>query len=590
MGLGTLNDRATGQTIVEGFWNEINAVLSGAVIGRNLSGVPAAGQDLGTVAFPWGTVYATTVVLNGQAIDTSSIVSPGNRIVSGKVRAVAGSNLPQYIVPDGAAPQLVIDGTPTPLVYVVQSVTTTLSADLTKGSLTAAPSSNNTCLVNDTDAADQYDTKFWGASAHRKPITVDNMGSEITALIGKWAAFKISGTTEEYMLAFVESSTLLSKCMRGYFYDNTLAPVKAASFSNNDTITLMKLTWVFLEDDATTVDVTYTNPTWSFTSPGSPTAGDYWFDMNSNVWKRYDGATFQIVARTYIGMSIQDSSNCVAARSEDFYAKFDKANSLELEPATTEIVKAMNPNATINVAGTTLNYGNDLPTWNITTDLASAADMFDATEQASRGYYCYLKQNGDTVISDMFPYWQPKFYGWYHPYNTWRCVGVFYNDASNDILTAQAVDAPLAKRGHLFANGGNGSGAVATRIRRFGAVVQNTLGKAAYTDSANDGTQIFVLWPGKYFIYYCDTQGAQAQWGYSVNADSTEVTLDIGAGGIPFPIPNLGFLTVANAAGTAVPWTTTVELFLGDILRPHHENTISTDGQDQQSIRVMDVV
>mgnify|MGYP001411707034 CR=1 FL=1 len=42
-------------------------------------------------------------------------------------------------------------------------------------------------------------------------ITIDTAGSEITSLVGSYAAFKINdGTNDEYFIAYVESSTKLS--------------------------------------------------------------------------------------------------------------------------------------------------------------------------------------------------------------------------------------------------------------------------------------------------------------------------------------------------------------------------------------------
>lgn len=529
MGLGTLNNRSAGETITANFFNDIHGAINGDWVGRNSGGVPTAGQNLGTAGVPWGSIRATSLILNGSAVDTSSIIAPANRVVSGKTRATAGSNLPMFLVPDGAALEADLDASPTNLVVVINGSTVTFSVDTTKTGLTAAPVANNTALVNDTVAADQYDTRLWGESNHRKAITIDTVGSEISALVGKWAAFKIGGTSDEYFLAFVKSATELTNCWRGFFYDSALAPIKPAAFSNNDTITLMKLTWWFVENDGSTIDVSYNNPAWSFTSPSAPVTGDYWYDLGNSQWKRYDGSSFQVINRTFIGWTIQDGTACVGARCVDFYADYKSDNTLRVEEATNEIVRAIDAEATINVAGVELVFGHDRPTWNITTDLAASSDMFDATEQASRLYWLYLKQNGDTVLSDIAPFIRADLKGRYHRYNTWRCVGWMYNDASSDIQGAACWNYDA---GIISLSTGNGFGSTFTQTRRWTTVEQNTQSSIEYTDSVTDGARFTCLVDGMVSAWATDyNTGSGSFWGWIHNVDlvtdnSTDRTLD----------------------------------------------------------------
>lgn len=441
MGTNTLTNRNAGDTIQDTFFNSIHASLNGDLVGRGSTGVPTAGQNLGTVAIPWGTVRADTIIIDGQAIDPTQLVAPQNRVVSGKTRST--SNQPAFIVPSGSGASFTIDGTPTNLVLDINGVSVTVNTDIVKSSLTLAPSSQNTALVNDTEAADQAATRLWGEVGNPKPITIDTVGTNITALVGKWAAFKIAGVGTEYFLAYVNSATQLTNCFRGYFYNPSITPMNRTEFSNNDTITLMSLGWIFVENDATTVDVTYSNPTWSFTSPNSPATGDYWYDMANNLWKRYDGASFQIINRTFIGMVILDTTDCVGARCDDFYAAYRDVNDIALQVQTTEIVRTRGSEARCSVAGREIRFQKSIATWNITTDLATSADMYDGTEQASRIYYVYLKDDGDTVISDIEPYRRPDFYGDYHPHNPWRMVGTFYNDGGSDIVAAIGITQKL---------------------------------------------------------------------------------------------------------------------------------------------------
>jgi hypothetical protein len=526
VGTNNLNNRSSGQTILETFWNDIHSAMNGDFVGRNATGVPTASQNLGTVALPWGSIRADSLILDGSAVDPSQLTAPQNRVVSGKMRS--SSNQPAYIIPNGAAASFIIDGTPTNLVVDINGSSVSVTTDITKSSLTTAPSSQNTALVDDADAADQADTRIWGEFGHRKSITIDTVGTNITALIGKFASFKINnGSTDEYFLAYVESATKLSKIYRGYFYNSSIAPINRIVFSNNDTITLMSTAWVFIENDATTCDVTYNNPVWSFTAPNSPATGDYWYDLDNQTWKRYDGASFQIINRTFIGIAILDSSNCVAARCVDFYANYSEETSVDVELQSTEIVRATSTRQKINVAGTFIEFNNSLPTWNITTDLAASSEMYNATEQASRIYFLYVTDSGDTVISDIHPYDRGDLLGKYHPHNPWRCVGAAYNNASSDLSSTGSY---ANKNHHVRFYEIDGYGSTNTAVPKFTTLTRDT-GAPSFnhnfsSSQATDGIRIEILESGTYSAVFHFSPGATGiAVGFTRNSE--ELTTDV---------------------------------------------------------------
>ena len=568
MASNTLNNRSSGQTITDEFFNSIHQALDGDFVGRNATGVPTSGQNLGTVAIPWGTVRASSMIVNGNAVDPTLISTPQNIVKSGKTRAT--SNQGAFLIPNGAALSFIVDGTPTNLAFDVNGTEVTVITDITKTGITAAPSVNNTALVNDAAAADQFDTKFWGSIEHRKSITIDTAGTEITALVGKWAAFKIAGVTDEYFFAFVESATQLTNCYRGFFYDSASAPVKATGFTDNDTISLMKLGWVFIETDATTVDVTYTNPTWSFTSPGSPATGDYWYDLANNTWKRYDGASFVIINRSLVGMIVADTTAVVAARCIEFYSNFQAMNGVQVERSTSEIVRIKNGQCDISVYGNLFRFGPFKQTWNITTDLASAADMFDATEQASRFYYCYLTDTGETVISDIPPYLRPDMKGKYHPHNPWRAVGCFFNDSSSDIAGASS-EAVGHSDAEFKAYGPNGYGSTNTNVRRLSTVVKNTGGAWSYVDSATLGTRFVIEIAGLYSLMsLAKCGGTPTGHGVSVNGDGTVAISGFFAGaqeGVYFE----------SSTNLIQGYAATARLKKGDVVLLHGDTAALTD-------------
>ena len=448
MGTGTLTSRSTGETITSGFFNDFNSALQETVVGRNSSGAATSGQALGSASIPWGSGYFNSLIIGGSALDTSQITSPANRIVSGATRT--SSNQPNYLTANGSALSLTIDGATTNLVFDVNGAAVTCSTNITVSSLTAAPSSNNTALVNMSDAADQELTRYWGEQKNKfvtpqskdavadplyETITVDAMGSEITGLVGNICAFKINdGSNDEYFLGYVKSTTEITQCFRGHFLDSSGVPVNRIKFANNDTITLMKLAWVFLTDDGTTADVTYTNPVWSFDQPGSPVTGDYWYDLSVSQWKRYSGSAFVSINRTLIGIAFSDATNCLGTRSMDFYSKYESTNTIGVERSSTTNCRASNLHGNLFVYSGNLDFKLYTPEWNITTDLASTVtkDAYLA-ETASTWYYLYLKDTGDRVISDIGPVKRDDILGDYHPHNPWRCCGLVFNNSSSDL-------------------------------------------------------------------------------------------------------------------------------------------------------------
>ena len=440
MGNNTLNTRSSGDVITADFFNDFNTALQTTQYGRNSSGAVVSGQNMGDSTFPFGTIYSNALIVNGSALDTSQITSPSNRIVSGSTRS--SSNQPYFLKANGSAASVQITGNTTNLVVDVNGSAVTCSTDITISSLSAAPSSNNTALVNMGDAADQELTRYWGEPPNKYVlaqakdaehtfydyITIDTVGSEISGLVGNYAAFKINdGSNDEYFIAYVESATKLSRIIRGAFLNNVGKPINRIKFANNDTITLMKLTWIFLQNDGTTTDVTYTAPTWSTDQPGSPSTGDYWYDLVNSQWKRYSGSAFVTINRTLLGVCIQDTSNCVASRSLDFYYQPKDINKIDLEVISNTNVKAKENFSMAWVYSNTVNFSYTAPEWNITTDLLSTTNN-DAylSETASTYYYLYLKENGDRAISDIGPIYRQDLRGDYHPANPYLCVGVVF--------------------------------------------------------------------------------------------------------------------------------------------------------------------
>jgi len=353
-----------------------------------------------------------------------------NRIVSGRVRTTSAQ--PLFLVPHGAARTITAKGATTNLIYFVAGTQYTISTDVTLTNLTAAPSTNNTTLVNDALAtADPLYTKFTGENG--SSIVVDAMGSEITALVGKFAAFKLAGASTEYFIAFVESTTKLTRAFRGHFFDSADAVGPRSAYTDNDVITLMKLTWVF-GTTAGALTATYNNPIWADDEPTSPAQGDYWFDISANVWKVYGVSSYATANAHLLGICFQDATNTIGARSYEFFKNYDDENTVELIYVSATEVRSRQQGQICSVWGASIHNDRSIHSWDITLDLDSGV-----TETASTAYYLYLTETGDTIMSDVRPYDRTEdLRGHYHPFHSWRCVGHVFNDASSNITEVES--------------------------------------------------------------------------------------------------------------------------------------------------------
>lgn len=385
----------------------------------------------GTGTTYWYQTAASSIGELASALGTSVLA---NRISSGRVRT--GSSQPLFLVPNGAARTVTLAGATTPFVFYYESTAVTISSNVTATGLTAAPGSNNTALINMPGTNDEAWTKMCGE--YGSTIQVDAMGTEISNLTGKLAGFKLAGAGTEYFIARVDSATQLSNARRGYFFDSADAPIPRTAFTDNDTITLMKLTFIYAKSDGT-IQPGYTNPTVSADEPTSPAVGDYWYDLSAAKWKYYSGAWADLDG-ILVGICLQDTTNTVAARGFDFFKNFASLNTANLTYSSATTVISQNTDAELSVYGTSLKQFADRMSWSTATDFDSGV-----SEAASTHYFLYVKESGDRVLSDLAPFDRTAdLRGLYHPFHTWRCLGQVYNNASQDFVAVidYADDSP----------------------------------------------------------------------------------------------------------------------------------------------------
>ena len=368
-----------------------------------------------------------------------SVGVPQNRIVSGRTRS-ATDGFPVFLVPDGTAQTVTLKGASTNFNVFINAASYTGTTDVTRTGLALAPAANNTCLVNDSAFVSQVATKYAGSTDALYPtITIDTVGSEISALVGKYAAFKKGA---EYFVAYVNSATQLTNALRGAFFDSADSPIVRVTLADNDTITLCKLHWIYYKTDGTLTNST-TNPTFSSDSPGSPSSGDYWYDLTNQQWKSYDGASWAAANAHLIGWAICDTSGCKAARSFDFYVASSALNTVTVTKVDNATVRVYDYAAKLSVNGTTFSWDKSRPFWGMAAGIGGSSDIESGfAEASSTDYWFYVTERGDLQISPERPYdRRTDLLGFYHPYHLWRAVGYATNDGSSNLLD------PIAYRG-----------------------------------------------------------------------------------------------------------------------------------------------
>jgi hypothetical protein len=434
MGTGTLPDNtdvATGELIEAADILSIISAMNGVWVGRNTSGVATLGQSLGTSLYPWGNAFITDLIVGGSSIDVSGLAAAQNRIISGKTRSTSGQ--PFFLNPNGAAASVAIQGATTTLTVSINGTTVEVTTDITESGLTTAPAANNTCAINDTSFVDQDISKYFGEiDSSKQTITIDTVGSEISSRVGQIISLKTG--TSEIMFGYLKSATEFTNVKRGFFFDSSNNPIVRETIANNDTLTLLETGWIFITNDGTTVDVTYTTPVYAYTAPTGPATGDYWYDISNQVWKRYSGVEFVSINRTLLGVCVQDTSNCIGARSFDFANAFKDDNTIDLDVFSDTVVRSLINDNTINIYGTDLEIPYTYIEWD------NSADMETGSVAADTNYRLYLDTNGQSKISTERPYdRQADLKGRYHPYNNWRYVGEAKTDADSDWLSIVSV-------------------------------------------------------------------------------------------------------------------------------------------------------
>lgn len=354
-------------------------------------------------------------------IDQVADFSP-TRIQSGKTTALSAQA--NFLQADGAN-GVFIDATPTNLVYYVDGPQYTLTSDATLAGLDPAPNTNNTALLTSVFAGDQF-------SKGVQEFSIGTVGTNISARAGLLSAFKINnGVDDEYFIGTVTASNTITNIPRGFMFDVNGDQIPGISLTTGHTITLMKLSYIFIRDDFS-MDVTYNPPVYSPTAPSVPSSGDYWYDTINQTWKKYISGSFQSSGAAFAGICMQDSNGDVlAARSADFSGFYGDTSTFSFDTADATSISTV----AVPLGQQWSVYGSQNKTVLNRATIVMPTDLYGAeTEQASTMYYIYVDKNYQFYLSEQKPIFRPDLIGNYHPCEAFKAIGQIYNDSSSDLV------------------------------------------------------------------------------------------------------------------------------------------------------------
>jgi hypothetical protein len=413
--------------------NQLVDALGEDLVPRILDGVPTPiAGSLGTPSFPWKDIRFNGVfVQNGNIIDFSGQAGSPYLILDGKKTV---DSFPEFLeaVPATTTGNIIAGGGEPNLVLAINGVSVTITSNINITSLTLAPGANNTADMNGVVYNDQVYTKTEGEYGNTD-IVIDAIGAEIVTRDNTVQVFSHDGGdgTELFFGLIDISENRILAFKRG------IAGRSRQVFSNNDEITLLSGNYVFLDANGTTVFTTTTFPSFQSVDPVSPSVGDFYFNTEFNIWRRFNGVLFENTNVIWLGTIILNSIESIAADSNDFDLAWSELSNYELNFLSFDSVNIRVKE--LSVAGRNHILRDNV---GVTINLSDANDREPGvSETANTLYYIYADDSLKFRYSDIAPRSKDKRRGLYHPLRYWRCIGTVFNDGGSNI------------RGFIFSNG-----------------------------------------------------------------------------------------------------------------------------------------
>lgn len=367
-----------------------------------------------------------------------------NRIVSG--RTTGNSSQLCALIPGGTTASLTLSASVTPFSYYINGTSYSITANRTI-TLAVASSTAATAMVNFIDPVVPLPNlgQSKGMGMYNTIFGIISASGTLATYTGQLCGFKITagiGGSAEYCVGHLLSTSAITNMWRGSFFDSSANHVPSMDLSGGlstpSIVNIMKLAWIFA-NTGTSLAVTYNNPTISAAQPTSPNTGDYWFDLTSTAWKTFDSTTWAQANATLIGMSMQDTANCVAARTFDSFIATSDLHNMNLTKASSSVIQAQNIFSSVSIFGKANDFQVSRPTWSSVTNIDSVTTL-----SPSSTYFIYMKENGTPLVSHRYPIFRRDLKGFYHAGETWRALGLVDTDSSTAFVAGVKTLLPSA--------------------------------------------------------------------------------------------------------------------------------------------------
>lgn len=393
-------------------------------------------QIIGGTNFLWYEQPTTSLDALAKAVGSASI-SP-NRINGGqKLSDVAGgSALPAFLLPDGTTNKVTLKASSSlPFTAYINNTLYEFVNDIVLTGLGTAPSTQNTAAINDITLVGQASSLLIGERA--TSLVIDQIGTNIQAVNPYIACFKLThSAASEYLFGILSAngaSGTLTQSYRGFFFDNGYNPISRIPSFDNDVLTIMKTAWIYLTTGGTLV-ASYNSPRYDGNTPTSATLGDYWYDLANQTWKVFNGSTWVVGNAILVGIAICDSTKCVGARSFELAIPFDGRSNIVLAQQDSNTVSNNKAVAEVSVYGSLFQFAHSRLAFVKPGNIEAGQTLVNSSL-----IYLYLTDKAQSIISNTAPYDRNEdLRGYYHPYQSWRCLGSCVLDSSGNFQLFEA--------------------------------------------------------------------------------------------------------------------------------------------------------
>lgn len=536
-------------TITE--WNtSIFGALSASINDINYGQVSASLIDTAVSANSTNKVPRTAAVktyVDGQ-INALQIIQEDYRLISGN-SDVWGT--PNFLLSGASNDFSCVSG----LSVVINGTTYTLSSTTYVSGLVLASAGVSATISAGTYAATSGFTKTEGEFGDTV-IILDAYNSSFTAATRADTQQAFKTGTEFFLGKVSKKSTAaelgIEKCKRG------IGQSARSGLADNDVVYLMEANYIFLNSDMS-ISATTIPPKYQSTDPASGTSGEYYFNTNSKVWKRYTSSWAQQDA-VLLGVIVCDTSGVVAIDHEDYDVAWDSTFECDIYPIMegTSAISAVSGLSAIGVNVQKVSVAGQSVYMPQPRELVLSAQLLSTlTEASATLYYLYLTPLGEFYFDTVAPRNKGKKKGYYHPKYYWRVISFVWNTSQYNVM-------PFISKENKYIYMQNGSSGSEVSYGASWLIPYGQTGTAAYTFFESRSTPVFCNIANS--LIYINAVSAGVR--FKLRNNTLGATLNAGAAEsqneMVLPVQNQTYLAARDSAGAAIIYISQIsfEVFL----------------------------